>query len=147
MLTVAGHMLMMGSLAPVLALYASSFGVTEWAIGAVITVFGLGRLAVDIPAGLLAERIGRRALLWIGPAVAGVASVGAALTDSYLLLVACRFLQGVGSGIYMTVATIVCADLSTPADTRAGDGTVPGGAADRGCASCTRWSVGRTSIC
>jgi MFS family permease len=115
MLTVAGHMLMMGSIAPVLALYAQSFGVTEWAIGAVVTMFGIGRLAVDIPAGLLAERFGRRTLLWIGPAIAGLASVGAALTDSYLALVAFRFLQGVGSGIYMTVATIVCADLSTPA--------------------------------
>ena len=114
MLTVAGHMLMMGSLAPVLSLYAKSFGVTEWAIGAVITVFGIGRLAVDIPSGLLAERFGRHTLLWIGPAVAGAASVGAALTDSYVLLVVFRFLQGVGSGIYMTVATIVCADLSTP---------------------------------
>jgi MFS family permease len=114
MLTVAGHMLMMGSLAPVLALYAQSFGVTEWAIGAVVTAFGVGRLAVDIPTGLLADRLGRRSLLWIGPALAGFASIGAALTDNYLLLVVFRFLQGAGSGIYMTVATIVCADLSTP---------------------------------
>lgn len=114
MLTVAGHMLMMGSLAPILSLYAKSFGVTEWAIGVVITIFGVGRLAVDIPAGLIAEKFGRRTLLWTGPAIACVASVGAAMTDSYLLLVAFRFLQGVGSGIYMTVATIVCADLSTP---------------------------------
>jgi DHA1 family multidrug resistance protein-like MFS transporter len=114
MLTVAGHMLMMGSLAPVVALYAQSFGVTEWAIGMVITVFGIGRLAVDIPAGLIAEKFGRRTLLWVGPAIASVASVGAALTDSYLLLIGFRFFQGVGSGIYMTVATIVCADLCSP---------------------------------
>jgi DHA1 family multidrug resistance protein-like MFS transporter len=114
MLTVAGHMLMMGSLAPILSLYAKSFGVTEWAIGVVITIFGVGRLVVDIPAGLIAEKFGRRTLLWTGPAIACVASVGAALTDSYMLLVVFRFLQGVGSGIYMTVATIVCADLSTP---------------------------------
>ncbi len=114
MLTVGGHMLMMGSLAPILSLYAKSFGVTEWAIGVVITIFGVGRLAVDIPAGLIAEKFGRRTLLWTGPAIACVASVGAAMTDSYVLLVVFRFLQGVGSGIYMTVATIVCADLSTP---------------------------------
>jgi MFS family permease len=115
MLTVAGHMLMMGSLAPILSLYAKSFGVTEWAIGVVVTIFGIGRLAVDIPAGLLSEKFGRRTLLWTGPAIACVASVGAGLTESYPFLVAFRFLQGVGSGIYMTVATIVCADLSTPA--------------------------------
>lgn len=113
MATVAGHMLMMGSLAPVLALYGQTFGVTEWAIGVIVTIFGVGRLAVDIPAGLIAEKFGRRTLLWIGPAIAGIASVGAALTDSYILLVLFRFLQGVGSGIYMTVATIVCADLAS----------------------------------
>lgn len=114
MLTVGGHMLMMGSIAPSLALYAQSFDVAEWAIGAVIAVFGVGRLVVDIPAGLVAEKFGRRTLLWIGPAIAGFASIGAALTDSYADLVVFRFLQGVGSGIYMTVATIVCADLATP---------------------------------
>lgn len=113
MVTVAGHMLMMSSLAPILSLYAKSFGVSEWAIGFVITIFGMGRLMVDIPAGLLAEKLGRKTLLWIGPAIAGVASVGAALTDNYALLIVFRFLQGVGSGIYMTVATIVAADMST----------------------------------
>lgn len=114
MITVAGHMLMMGSLAPVLSLYAKTFGVSDWVAGLVITVFGLGRLAVDIPAGLFADRFGRATLLWVGPAIAAAASLGAAVADSYTLLVVFRFLQGVGSGIYMTVASIVCADLSTP---------------------------------
>jgi MFS transporter, DHA1 family, multidrug resistance protein len=114
MVTVAGHMLMMGSLAPVLSLYAKTFGVSEWAAGLVITIFGLGRLAVDIPAGLFADKMGRATLLWLGPAIAAAASLGAALADDYTLLIAFRFLQGVGSGIYMTVASIVCADPSTP---------------------------------
>ena len=56
MLSVAGHMVMNGSMAPMLSVYASSFGVTEIAIGFVITVFGIGRLLADIPAGLLAEK-------------------------------------------------------------------------------------------
>lgn len=115
MLSVAGHMVMNGALAPVLSVYAGSFGVTEIAIGLVMTVFGIGRLLADIPAGLLAEKQGRRRWLCVGPLVAGVASVGAALTQDYQALVALRFLQGIGSGIYMTVAAIVCADLSTPA--------------------------------
>lgn len=114
MLSVAGHMVMNGAMAPMLSLYAGSFGVTELAIGMVITVFGIGRLLADIPAGLLAEKHGRRRWLWIGPMVAGVASVGAALTQDFPLLVGLRLVQGIGSGIYMTVAAIVCADISTP---------------------------------
>ena len=115
MLSVGGHMVMNGALAPVLSVYAGSFGVTEIAIGLVMTVFGIGRLLADIPAGLLAEKQGRRRWLCVGPLVAGVASVGAALTHDYQTLVALRFLQGIGSGIYMTVAAIVCADLSAAA--------------------------------
>ncbi|APW37589.1 hypothetical protein RD110_10655 [Rhodoferax koreense] len=115
MLSVAGHMVMNGAMAPMLSLYASSFGVSEIAIGFVITVFGIGRLLADIPAGLLAEKQGRRLWLWLGPLAAGIASVGAALTHDFDTLVAFRFVQGIGSGIYMTVAAIVCADISTPA--------------------------------
>ena len=63
---------------------------------------------------MFADRFGRATLLWVGPAIAAAASLGAALADSYTLLIVFRFLQGVGSGIYMTVASIVCADLSTP---------------------------------
>lgn len=115
MLSVAGHMVMNSALAPVLSVYAGSFGVNEMAIGLVMTIFGVGRLLADIPAGLLAEKQGRKRWLWIGPLIAGAASIGAALTQDYQGLVALRFLQGIGSGIYMTVAAIVCADLSTPA--------------------------------
>ena len=112
--TVAGHMMMMGMLAPVLSLYAKSFGVAEWAVGLLITVFGVGRLLMDLPAGLIAERYGRRLLVWLGPGVVGIASLGAALSDDFWLLVVFRFVQGLGSGAYMTVASVVCADLAAP---------------------------------
>ena len=105
---------MNGAMAPMLSLYAGSFGVTELAIGMVITVFGIGRLVADLPAGLLAEKQGRRRWLCIGPLIAGLASIGAALTQDFSVLVGLRFVQGIGSGIYMTVAAIVCADISTP---------------------------------
>lgn len=112
--TVAGHMMMMGMLAPVLSLYSKSFGVAEWAVGLIITAFGIGRVAIDLPAGLMADRHGRRMLVWAGPLVVGLASIGAALATDFWLLVVFRFIQGLGSGAYMTVATIVCADLSAP---------------------------------
>ncbi len=112
--TVAGHMMMMGMLAPVLSLYSKSFGVAEWAVGLIITAFGVGRLLMDLPAGLMAERYGRRLLVWLGPAVVGVASLGAALATDFWWLVFFRFVQGLGSGMYMTVATVVCADLAAP---------------------------------
>jgi MFS family permease len=112
--TVAGHLMIMGMLLPVLPLYASTFGVNEATLGLVITAFGLGRLLVDIPAGLLAEKLGRRVLMCGGPLLLALGSLGCAVADSFGWLVVFRFLQGLGAGAYMTAAGIVCADVSTP---------------------------------
>lgn len=105
----------MGMVSPVLSLYGPTFGVGATEAALVITVFGIGRFAADIPAGMLVERFGRRPLLWGGPAIIAVTSVGAAWADNFTLLIVWRFLQGLGSGLYMTAAAATLADVSTPA--------------------------------
>ncbi len=112
--TVAGHLMIMGLLLPVLPLYAKTFGVGDAMLGLVITAFGIGRLLTDIPAGLMAERYGRKLLMFGGPLLIALASIGCALTDSFFWLVVFRFVQGIGAGAYMTAAMIVCADISSP---------------------------------
>ncbi|MCC5979155.1 MAG: MFS transporter [Salinarimonas sp.] len=114
MVTVALHMMMFGMLTPVMALYAQGFGIGEWQIGLMITVFAIGRLAADIPAGHAAPRIGLAPLLWGGPLLCGIGSVIGAIGPDYVTVLAGRMLQGVGSGIYMTAATIFCARSSSP---------------------------------
>lgn len=109
-------MMGMGMVIPVLSLYADSFGVGAALIGLVTTAFGIARLVVNLPAGMLADRFGRRFLLWGGPLILAGASVGAALAGDFVALVTWRFLQGVGSGLYMTGSMIVVADLSTAAN-------------------------------
>lgn len=112
--TIAGHLLIMGMLLPVLPLYAKTFGVSDAALGLVITVFGIGRLLIDIPAGLLADKLGRKVLMVGGPLLIAVGSIGCALAESFGWLVAWRLVQGIGAGAYMTAATIVAADVSSP---------------------------------
>ncbi len=102
----------MGMVIPVLSLYAQSFGVGSVLIGMIITAFGVARLFVNMPAGILAERHGRRVLLWGGPLILAAASVAAALAESFAALLVWRFVQGVGSGLYMTGAMVAIADLS-----------------------------------
>ncbi|MBM6595220.1 MFS transporter [Microvirga pudoricolor] len=104
----------MGMVAPVLSLYGQSFSVGATEAALVITMFGVGRFAADIPAGLLTERFGRKLLLWGGPALIAATSVGAALADDFVVLLIWRFLQGIGSGLYMTAAATALADLSSP---------------------------------
>ncbi len=49
-----------GSIVPVVPLYAREFGVSQWAIGLTIAVYGLARFLVSVPTGQLADRVGRR---------------------------------------------------------------------------------------
>ncbi len=109
-------MMGMGLISPVLPLYARSFGVSITMVGLLITVFGVARFVADIPAGRLADRFGRHAILVAGPLILAVSSVACGLASNYWELLTFRFLQGVGSATYNTAAMIMLADMSTPAN-------------------------------
>lgn len=109
-------MLGLGLAAPILPLYAQSFGVGAAAVGSLVTVFGLSRILINIPAGHWAERFGRRRLLILGPLATSVGSFGFALSSSFGALIGWRILQGFGSAVLTTAAMVVLADLSTPAN-------------------------------
>jgi DHA1 family multidrug resistance protein-like MFS transporter len=112
--TIAGHLLIMGMLLPVLPLYGKTFGVGDATLGLVITAFGIGRVLIAIPSGLIAEKLGRKVLMVGGPLLIAVGSIGCALADSFGWVVAWRLCQGIGAGAYMTTAMIVAADVSSP---------------------------------
>ena len=105
-----------GFVAPMLSAYASTFGASSTLAGMVITVFGVARLFVNYPAGALSQRHGRRPLLGAGLSIIAVGSVGAALAHTIEWLLFWRFVQGAGSGIYMTVAVAAMADLARRGD-------------------------------
>ncbi|RAH97794.1 hypothetical protein DLJ53_28570 [Acuticoccus sediminis] len=103
-----------GIVAPVLPLYAMEFGVGGALVGMLITLFGVGRLIANVPAGILSEKFGRRPFLSAGPALIAVGAVGAAMSDTFEMLLFWRLVQGIGSGIYMTTSAAVLVQLSTP---------------------------------
>ncbi|WP_318534513.1 MFS transporter [Acetomicrobium flavidum] len=105
-------MIGIGIVSPILPHYARSFGVNITMVGLLITVFGLARIAIDVPAGSLVEIFGRRSMLVLGPALLGVASFCCSMARSYLQLLCFRFLQGLGSGLYTTAAMVMLADIS-----------------------------------
>lgn len=109
-----------GLVSPILAIYAQTFGVASTLVGTLVTMFGVGRLVANLPAGYLSQRIGRRPLLIAGPLIVAGASMGAALSNDFIGLVGWRFFQGLGSGIYITASMAALADISAPSS-RAGN--------------------------
>ncbi len=102
-----------GVITPILPIYAQSFGVSILMIGVLVASFGVARMIMDIPAGWLAEHLGRRRMLIAGALIAAASSLGMGLVTQFWHLVLLRFFLGVSSAIYVTTAQIALADLST----------------------------------
>jgi MFS transporter, DHA1 family, multidrug resistance protein len=87
-------------LAPAIPLFAKEFGVTNFAAGAVISVFALVRFASAPIAGRLVNRIGERVVLATGIGIVGVSSLLAGLSTSYPQLLVLRGIGGFGSAMF-----------------------------------------------
>lgn len=91
-------------LIPVLPLYTDSLGLNYTETGIVIGAFYAGRLLFNLFGGRLADRRSLRVVAAWGCLVTAVASASAGVIESYLPLVASRFVQGAGAGLYLTAA-------------------------------------------
>lgn len=112
---IAVNQLGFGAIVPVVPLYARSFGVPQAAIGLTIAIYGLARVLVAMPAGQVADRLGRRGALAAGGLVTSAGNLLCAHAAAYLPFLAARFVAGAGAGVIMTAAQVVLADISTPA--------------------------------
>jgi MFS family permease len=93
-----------GVVAPAIPLFATEFGVSASAAGAVVSVFALMRLLSGLGAGRLVDRIGPRTGLMAGVAVVAVSSLLAGLAQSYPQLLVLRGVGGVGSAVFGVAA-------------------------------------------
>jgi MFS transporter, DHA1 family, multidrug resistance protein len=103
----------MGQVSPVLPLYARQFGLNITMVGFIITSFAIASAIIDIPAGTIAEAVGRRPILIAGALILAAGSLGCALVSNYWQLLVCRFIQGSGYALYTTTGMIMLADIST----------------------------------
>ena len=103
-----------GVVSPVLPLYAKEFGVGATMVGLTLTIFALARLILNVPAGLIADRYGRRVLLIGGPILTSIGMFGSGLADTIWTLLAWRFVAGAGSAFYMSGALIYLIDIAPP---------------------------------
>jgi MFS family permease len=83
---------------PVFALYADELeGATPALTGLAIGIYGMTQALLQIPYGLVSDRIGRKPLIVFGLLVFAAGSVMAALSDSIYGVIAGRALQGAGA--------------------------------------------------
>ena len=103
-----------GVVGPVLPLYARDFGVSATMVGLTLTVFALARLILNIPAGLIADRYGRRVLLIGGPILTSIGMFGSGFAGDIWSLLIWRFVAGAGSAFFMSGALIYLIDIAPP---------------------------------
>ncbi|MEO6144041.1 MAG: MFS transporter [Dermatophilaceae bacterium] len=89
-----------GIVAPAIPLFAKDFGVSNFAAGAVISVFALVRFVSAPFAGRLVNRLGERVVLATGIGIVGVSSLLAGLSGSYGQLLLLRGIGGFGSAMF-----------------------------------------------
>lgn len=95
-------------LLPVLALYGTEYeGHSPFLLGVALGAYGISQALLQIPFGVLSDRIGRKPLILIGLIIFVLGSVVAALADSVYGLILGRFLQGGGaiSAVVMALLT------------------------------------------
>ncbi len=97
---------------PVLPLYGQSLSdVTPFLIGLAIGIYGLTQASLQIPLGLLSDKIGRKPVITSGLLVFALGSLVAALAgDNFYQIIAGRALQGMGAIAAATMA--LAADLT-----------------------------------
>ncbi|MDF2444453.1 MAG: hypothetical protein JWR01_2656, partial [Subtercola sp.] len=105
-----------GALVPALPQYAQQFGASAVILGLIVSSFGLGRLLVNVPAGLLLKRVPARALLLSATGALAALTLVTGLIDNVVLLVAARFLAGILGGSAVTVGLAVLTQRTTPAN-------------------------------
>ena len=94
----AFRMLGMFMVLPVLATYGMDLaGSTPALIGLAIGAYGLTQAVLQIPFGMLSDRIGRRPVIYVGLLIFAAGSVLAANADSIWGVIAGRVLQGAGA--------------------------------------------------
>lgn len=97
-LVFAFRMLGMFMVLPVLATYGMDLaGATPTLIGLAIGAYGLTQAVLQIPFGIISDRIGRRPVIYLGLVIFALGSVLAAQADSIWGVIAGRILQGAGA--------------------------------------------------
>ena len=95
---------------PALPKIAEHFSASNTLVQNTVTAYVLGMAFVVLPAGLIADAVGRKRVLLAGLGLMTVTSIGCAMAGSLPMMIGLRFLQGLGAGTCLLLAATVAAD-------------------------------------
>lgn len=101
------------ALPPILPLLVADFDITYGQAGALLTVFYVMYSVFQLPAGALADRVGKKPVLGAGMVVLAIGIFLAGLAGDYLTLVLAQVLAGIGGSTYHPSGMSLISDLET----------------------------------
>jgi len=101
------------ALPPILPLLVADFDITYGQAGALLTVFYVMYSVFQLPAGAVADRMGKKPVLGAGMIVLAIGIFLAGLAGDYLTLVAAQVLAGIGGSTYHPSGMSLISDLET----------------------------------
>jgi MFS family permease len=106
-----------------LPLLAQTFGLSLAQVGLIRSAHRTAMAAFQIPAGLIAERVGERNLLALGTLVAGAAFLALGFAPGFWAILAALFFAGVGSAVQHPLSSTIISHAYPDAGRRAALGT------------------------
>ena len=103
---------MWSMIVPAIPVLATSFGISPGTAAQIITALALGRFAGMPLSGMVLDRLGTRAALTSGPALACTAALLAGITPWFSLILALVFLIGIGESIWVIAREVAGIDLA-----------------------------------
>ncbi len=101
----------MGSLMTFVPLFASErAGIDVSLVGVLFTVGGLANLALSVPSGILADRVGKKNMMIAGMVVTAGAMVGIAFSENFALLMVFMILNNAGMAFFSPAALGLLSD-------------------------------------
>jgi len=96
-----------GFIAPATPIFARSFGVSQAAAGAVVSLFAFARFSTALTSGRLVDRFGAQKMMAIGLFIVSFSALLAAFSQNYYQLLFFRGAGGFGSAVWTISATTV----------------------------------------
>ena len=96
-----------GIIVPAMPLYAKSFGVSNSAVGLIVSMFAVARFSTGMFSGKFVDKFGERLVFAIGILLVSLSTLLCALAQSYTQLLIFRTAGGLGSSMFSVAASSI----------------------------------------